>query len=126
MCAVQSPLLTHVSADAAAVAPSLASAAHGRCLFSVNHPSVVLETVKKAEEDGDTSASLVLRAVESWGGRRKVRIHSHLLRPVRVTRVNLLEEPEAAHDDETLECKDGVIEVVFKPFQIVTLKLDLH
>jgi alpha-mannosidase len=112
----------------AGVAPSLAASASSTqqpqgCLFSVSHPSVVLETVKKAEED---RSSLVLRAVESWGGRRKVRIHSHLLRPARVTRVNLLEEPEAA-DAEPLECKEeGVIELVFKPFQIITLKLDLH
>lgn len=119
----------------AGVAPSLAASASSTqqqqrqgCLFSVSHPSVVLETVKKAEEEaaGAAGSSLVLRAVESWGGRRKVRIHSHLLRPARVTRVNLLEEPEAA-DAEPLECKEeGVIELVFKPFQIITLKLDLH
>jgi alpha-mannosidase len=118
----------------AGVAPSLAASASSTqqqrqgCLFSVSHPSVVLETVKKAEEAGAAGSSLVLRAVESWGGRRKVRIHSHLLRPARVTRVNLLEEPEAAAADaEPLECKEeGVIELVFKPFQIITLKLDLH
>jgi alpha-mannosidase len=119
----------------AGVAPSLAASASSTqqpqgCLFSVSHPSVVLETVKKAEEEeeaaGAAGSSLVLRAVESWGGRRKVHIHSHLLRPARVTRVNLLEEPEAAAA-EPLECtEEGVIELVFKPFQIITLKLDLH
>lgn len=93
-------------------------------LFSVNHPAVVLETVKKAEE----SSSLVLRVVESWGGRRRIEITvAPLLRLRHVAVVNILEHEDAAigaTNDLTWDATAGAIRLVMRPFQILTLKLD--
>lgn len=118
-------MLTYI-ARGASVAPSLAlKDAASRSLFSVNHPAVAIEAVKKAEE----SSSIVIRAVESWGGRRRVRIHvSPTLQPTRVTPVNILEHeaPDLVDGEIKWDAASGIIELVFKPFQIITLKVDLH
>jgi len=117
------PLLNRVVSKGAIASPLITGDLPSRCLFSVDHPSVVLETVKKVEEAH--SSSLVIRAVESWGGRRKVRIFSHVLHPARVVRVNLLEHEDSPGSELEWGAYGGV-ELVLKPFQIVTLKLDLQ
>ena len=83
--------------------------------LSVDSPSVVLDTVKKAEDSND----LIVRLYEVHGTRGPVRLSSPL--PVEsVKRCNLLEEDEA-----TLAWADGGVDFEIGPFKIVTLKLAL-
>ncbi len=83
--------------------------------FSVNQPSVVIDTVKKAED----SEALIVRLYESHGGRCRVKLSS----PSEVKSAalcNLLE-----NEEQPLEWKDGGVEFDVTPFKIVTLKLGL-
>jgi len=82
--------------------------------LSVDDPALVIDAVKKAEDSTD----LIVRLYEAFGGRGRGRLVSSL--PVRgVSRCNLLEE-----GDEPLTWQDGV-EIEYRPFEIVTLKLAL-
>jgi alpha-mannosidase len=84
--------------------------------FSVSRPSAVIDAVKKAED----SDAIIVRLYEAHGGRGPVRLSSPL--PVKkIARCNLLEE-----DDEPLKWAGGGADFDIKPFQIVTLKLDLR
>lgn len=76
-------------------------------------PTVVIETVKKAEDSDD----LIMRLYESQGWRGKVRIRFGEI-PKEVFECNLMEE-----DDERLEMRDGELEIFVKPFEVKTLKL---
>jgi alpha-mannosidase len=86
-----------------------------RSFFSVDQASVVIDTVKMAEDSND----LIVRLYEAHGGRCRVRLSSVL--PVQsATRCNLLEQ-----DEQRLRWKRGGVEFSVTPFQIVTLKLRL-
>ena len=76
-------------------------------------PTVVIDTVKKAEDSDD----LIMRLYESQGWRGKVRIRFGE-RPKEVFECNLMEE-----DDQKLEMGDGELEIFIKPFEVKTLKL---
>ncbi len=76
-------------------------------------PNVTLETVKKAEADGD----IVLRLYEHANRRVRSRI-SFGLPVAAVARVNLMEEGA-----EPLILTDNGVELELKPFEIVTLKI---
>ena len=83
-------------------------------LFETDRPNVVVETVKKAEEDD----ALIVRLYEAHGARGPAVLSSDL--PVkRAWRCNGLEEHEAA-----LTWRDGVTLDV-RPFEIITLKLEM-
>ncbi|HEY9075738.1 MAG TPA: alpha-mannosidase [Anaerolineaceae bacterium] len=83
--------------------------------FQVDLPGVVIDTVKKAED----STALIVRMYEAHGSRGAVRLTSPL--PVKKAAVcNLLET-----EDQPLEWKDGGVSFPVRPFQIVTLKLEL-
>ncbi len=80
--------------------------------FDAGKPSVIIETVKTAE-DGD---ALILRLYESQGARGPCALTCRL--PVKTAcRTDLLERPGAP-----LEVKDGQISLYFKPFEIQTLQ----
>jgi alpha-mannosidase len=86
-----------------------------KSFFAVDRPSVIIDTVKIAED----SDALIVRLYEAHGGRGPVRLTSPL--PVQaVSRCNLLEEDEAQ-----LTWADGVT-FEMTPFQIMTLKLLLQ
>ena len=75
---------------------------------------LVLQTVKRAE-DGD---GLVLRLYEPHGGRGTATVRP--ARPVAgARRANLLEEPA-----KEAVVRDGAIAVPFRPWEIVTLRVD--
>ncbi|MCL5994751.1 MAG: alpha-mannosidase [Chloroflexi bacterium] len=84
--------------------------------FGVSSPSVVIDTVKQAED----SNAIIARLYEAHGKRGTVRFTSTL--PVKaVSRCNLLEE-----DDQKLAWADGGVDVEVTPFQIVTLKMEIR
>jgi alpha-mannosidase len=81
--------------------------------FSVSHPHVVIDTVKKAED----SDAIIVRLYEAHGSRGPVRLSSSL--PVKsITRCNLLEE-----EDVPASWTDGGVDFEVAPFQLVTFKL---
>lgn len=83
--------------------------------FSVNHPSVILDTVKKAEVGDD----LVVRLYEAYGSHAQVTLTTAL--PIQSARfTNLIEDDEAACDWQS----DHAV-LHLRPFQIMTLRLML-
>uniref|UniRef100_A0A1A8PFM4 alpha-mannosidase n=1 Tax=Nothobranchius pienaari TaxID=704102 RepID=A0A1A8PFM4_9TELE len=86
--------------------------------FSVSPPSVILETIKQAE---DGKGTLVVRLYESHGGSVTATLNTNL--PVREAwHCDLLERRDPAQP--ALITPEG-ISLTFKPFQIVTLQLIL-
>lgn len=85
-----------------------------RCsYFAVSHPSLVLDTVKKAEDSDD----LIVRLYESRGTRGAAELVSGL--PVTgAERVNLLEERAGA-----CAVRGGRVKLEFRPFEIISLRL---
>lgn len=83
-------------------------------LFTMDDPSVVIETVKLAE---DRSGDLIVRVYESMNGTRRTAFRTAFA-PAQIWRCNMLEEPQ-----EELEVKDGAAEIELHPFEIVTLRL---
>jgi alpha-mannosidase len=82
-------------------------------LFSVEDPLVVLDTVKRAEDDD----AVIVRLYEAGGGHRETTLHTAL--PCRQAwRSNVLEE-----DVEQLAYAEGGIALHLRPFQVLTLKL---
>jgi alpha-mannosidase len=89
---------------------------HQASFFEVDHPAVVIDTVKKAEDSND----VVVRLFESFGTHRKVRLSSSL--PVQsAVRCNLLEV-----NDTPVKWSEGGVDLNLKPFELVTLKLKIH
>lgn len=83
--------------------------------FSIDAPGIVIDWIKKAED----SDALIVRLYEARGTRIRARLSSLL--PVRAAAVcNLLEE-----DVASLSWLDGGVELELRPFQIVTLKLEM-
>lgn len=91
-------------------------------------PALILDTVKRGEDDEDVSRgefpakrgrSVVLRIYDSLGGRAKGTIETSW-DVKRVSKVNVLED-----ELEDVELKDGKFEVVLRPFEVATYKLVL-
>jgi alpha-mannosidase len=96
--------------------PTTAENSH-RSFFSTSSSSVVIDTVKKAEDSDD----IVLRLYESKGTYGSARLHASL--PFRsIVRCNLLEDDI---DGSKLDWDANGLEFNFKPFEIITFKLSL-
>jgi alpha-mannosidase len=77
--------------------------------------NVTIEAVKKADE-GD---AVVVRLSEAWGARGRVHLSTSL--PLAsAERVDLLERGGKA-----VPCKGGIVALDLRPFELVTLKLEL-
>ncbi|MDQ3815225.1 MAG: alpha-mannosidase, partial [Armatimonadota bacterium] len=90
-----------------------AGVAQPQSLASCDDPNLVLDTIKQAED----SDSIVLRLHECHGARGTARIHCALPFDKAVF-CNILEE-----DGEAATVNDGVIEVPYRPFQIISIKM---
>ena len=80
---------------------------------SVDDPNLVLDTIKRAED----SDALVLRLYEAHGGRgcARVRVGAAFSS---AQRTNILED-----DGDALEVEGGVVQIPYRPHEIVTVKL---
>jgi alpha-mannosidase len=88
-----------------------------RTLFEVDQPNIILETVKPAE--GRTTGQIVLRLYESMGTHTPAIVHTTL--PVKAAyQTDMLEQVQSE-----LEVLDGQISLIFTPFKVVTLRLDI-
>jgi len=84
--------------------------------FQVSGGSLILDTVKKAED----SDAIIVRLYEAHGKRGVCRLESPL--PVNAaTQCNLLET-----DQSHLEWNNNGVDISYTPFQLITLKLDLR
>lgn len=92
-------------------------------------PALVLDTVKRGEDDEDVSRgelppkkgrSVVLRVYDSLGGKARGTIHTDW-KVKRVAKVNLLED-----ELEDVEFSDGEFDIKLRPFEVATYKLVLH
>jgi alpha-mannosidase len=87
--------------------------AHTYSYFTVDKPSVIIDTIKQAE-DGE---GLIVRLYEAHGTRGRLCLASAL--PfTRVSRCNLIED-----ELETLEWNNNGVDLDVTPFQVVTVKL---
>ena len=83
-------------------------------LASTDDPNLVLDTIKLAED----SDAAVLRFYECHGARGTAR--AQIGWPARqAARINFLEEGEG----ESIPVEDGVLEIAYAPFQIITIRL---
>jgi alpha-mannosidase len=95
--------------------PSLAEL-QSQSFFRVSGGSLVLDTVKKAED----SDAIILRIYEAHGKRGTCRLESSL--PVsKAVQCNLLET-----DESQLPWDENGVEIPYAPFQLITLKLYLR
>ena len=89
-----------------------------RPLVTVDHPGVVVEAVKLAE---DRSGDVVVRLYEAWGARASARVALSV--PVEsVTGTDLLERPLEGTD----AADEGGVRLAFRPFQIRTIRFSLR
>jgi len=88
--------------------------AGNRSLFQLDQPNIILETVKPAE---DCSGDLVLRLYESMGNKTRAKLTTSL--PVKYAyQADMLE-----HVLETLALDEQGLTLLFRPFEIKTLRL---
>lgn len=118
----------HRAAESPAIEPRLAVTSAGDStsggfpageipapLVSVDHPAVVVEAVKLAD---DRSGDVVVRLYESLGGRATATVRAGFPL-VAAEIVDLLERPGSAVPLRP----DGGVSIAFRPFQIITLRL---
>jgi alpha-mannosidase len=82
-------------------------------LASVDHPALVLDTIKKAEETEAT----VLRLYESYGTRGEATVKLNVPFESAV-RCNFLED-----DGDAVDVTDGSLRVSFEPWQVISIKV---
>ncbi|KAL3423580.1 glycosyl hydrolase family 38 [Phlyctema vagabunda] len=92
------------------------------------NPSLILDTIKRGEDDEDVSRgelakrkgkSVILRIYDSLGGRSKGTIET-TLDVKRVWKTNALED-----DEEELKIEKGKIDITLRPFEVATYRLQL-
>ena len=83
-------------------------------VVSVDHRGVQISSVKQAN---DASGDLIVRLYEACGDRTTLTVRTP--HPIgSASRCNLLEEPQ-----EGIECSDGIVALVVRPFELATLRL---
>lgn len=96
----------------------------------VGEPSIILDTVKRGEDDEDVSTGdlpvrrgkcVIIRMYESLGGKSRAAIKT-TWDVKKITKVNLLED-EVPGEDELEKNKDGNYPVVLRPFEVATYRL---
>ncbi len=78
--------------------------------------SVIIDTIKKAEQD----QAIIIRCYESQGTNQHAAI-SFALEPKRIEVVDLLERTQ-----RSIETTTAPLQISFKPFEIITLKIWFH
>ncbi|KZV87865.1 glycoside hydrolase family 38 protein [Exidia glandulosa HHB12029] len=85
-------------------------------------PNVVLETIKRGDDDDrDGTTSVILRLYEAFGGHARAKLHvSDKIVVKKASLVNLLED-----EQQELKLVDGALALEFRGFQFQTVKLVL-
>ncbi|EPE36062.1 Galactose mutarotase-like protein [Glarea lozoyensis ATCC 20868] len=94
----------------------------------IGNPSLILDTIKRGEDDEDVSRgelpkrkgkSVVLRIYDSLGGTSKGTIET-TLNVKKVYKTNILED-----DEDEISISDGKIDITLRPFEVATFRLQL-
>jgi alpha-mannosidase len=92
------------------------------------NPSLVIDTVKRGEDDEDVSRgellkrkgkSVILRIYDSLGGTSKGTIET-TLDVKKAWKTNILED-----DEEEMEVEQGKVDITLRPFEVATFRLQL-
>ena len=94
-------------------------------------PSLILDTIKRGEDDEDVSRgelpkrkgrSIILRVYDSLGGtsRGTVKVDKKVLDVKKVWKTNILED-----DEGELKYRDGEVQIELRPFEVATYRLEL-
>lgn len=97
--------------------PSDAAASAGP-FVTVDRPSVVIETMKAADDD---SGDIIVRCYESWGGRANARLTFST--PIGAARQTDARERDAGDRRAVVDVAANHVDLTFRPFQIVTLRI---
>jgi alpha-mannosidase len=93
------------------------------------NPSLILDTIKRGEDDEDVSRgelpkregkSVILRIYDSLGGTSKGTIETSLS-VQKVYKTNILED-----DEDEVPFSDGKIDITLRPFEVATFRLQLR
>ncbi|KKC46846.1 alpha-mannosidase [Paenibacillus sp. D9] len=120
--AVQAAVSACAAAAETAAAADMPSAGassgweEGRSFLLPDHPHVMVEAVKRAEDDGD----LVIRLYETAGTRLKTTVRAGFALS-EAWLADLMEQKQ-----HPLEISGGAVELAFDPFEVKTLKLSLQ
>ena len=105
----------NVALDAVAATPHPGPRPPAASLVHVDRPGVEVEAVKRA----DRASGIVVRLAEVWGRRTPARLE--LWGPVRgATRTDLLER-----DQTPLPVADGAVALELRPFELLTVRVEL-
>jgi alpha-mannosidase len=105
-----------------------ASTASSNPIKLTGNPSLILDAIKRGEDDEDVSRgelsirkgkSVILRIYDSLGGTSKGTIET-TLDVKKVFKTNILED-----DEEEYKIEDGKVEVKLRPFEVATFRLQL-
>jgi alpha-mannosidase len=121
LCAWEGPFMqsgvVHEAYDLNTPVPICAGTNAQASLIKLDHPGIILETVKLAE---DNSGDLILRLYESSHSTTRCQLTTSL--PVRsVHEADMLETRQTE-----LLIANGIVELHFRPFEIKTLRLSLE
>lgn len=98
------------------------------CITLQGSPSLILDGIKRGEDDEDVSRgelpkrsgkSIILRVYESLGGKSRGTIRTSLS-VKKVSRCNILED-----DGEELKFQHGEVEIELRAFEVATFRLQL-
>jgi alpha-mannosidase len=111
------PVKVHKAAGATAASGNLLPTSGS--LFSLDAKNLIIETVKKAEDDDQ---SLIVRLYEAYGqrGRAALTVDRKFKK---VMEVNLMEEKTDETRSVDLSIESGVIALNYTPYEIKTLKI---
>ena len=107
---------------------TLDSSAFSRPIKLTGNPSLILDAVKRGEDDEDVSRgellkrkgkSVILRIYDSLGGTSRGTIET-TLDVKKVWKTNILED-----DEEELKISDGKVNISLRPFEVATFRLQL-
>lgn len=107
---------------------ALSPSAFSNPIKLTGNPSLILDTIKRGEDDSDVSRgefserkgkSVILRIYDSLGGTSKGVIET-TLDVKKVWKTNILED-----DEEELEIDSGKVNITLRPFEVATFRLQL-
>ncbi|KAG2207470.1 hypothetical protein INT47_004218 [Mucor saturninus] len=91
-------------------------------LFRMDPPNqIIIDTVKLAEDDAGKGKQVILRLYEAYGGTSSAILHSNL----KIKRIQISNILEDDLNNELKPQSDSGFPITLKPFQIMTIKIDL-
>jgi alpha-mannosidase len=104
--------------------------------FSIrNAPGLIIDTVKRAEDDEDVSVgafpsrkgkSIIVRVFDSLGGKSTGDLHWGIIPVKKVFVTNLLEDDGEELEVQSFDAMSDGVEITVRAFEVLTLRLQLY